>query len=110
MSTTADVYSYGILLIEMFTKKKPSHELFLGELTITRWVRESYPHDVMQIIDAKLLNTEKECFRSNHEECLRLIMELAIQCSADSPKERPNMTEVLVRLKKINCKLQYCEY
>ncbi|KAK4485312.1 hypothetical protein RD792_007947 [Penstemon davidsonii] len=40
VSTFVDVYSYGILLMETFTKKRPTDELFLGELTMKRWVSE----------------------------------------------------------------------
>ncbi|KAL3839056.1 hypothetical protein ACJIZ3_023647 [Penstemon smallii] len=97
VSTFVDVYSYGILLMETFTKKRPTDELFLGELTMKGWVSESFPNIIIQIVDAELLNAY-----ANIEECLVSIMELAIECTADLPDERPNMKDVHVRLKKIN--------
>ncbi|KAL3848767.1 hypothetical protein ACJIZ3_010649 [Penstemon smallii] len=100
LSTFIDVYSYGILLMETFTKKRPTDELFLGELTMKRWVFESLPNSIKQIVDTELLNAD-----ANIEECLVSIMELAIECTADLSDERPNMKDVHVRLKKITIKV-----
>ncbi|KAL3849196.1 hypothetical protein ACJIZ3_011078 [Penstemon smallii] len=106
VSTFVDVYSYGILLMETFLKKRPTDELFLGELTMKRWVSESFPNSIKQIVDTELLNVDEEnSVKANIEECLVSIMELAIECAGDLPDERPNMKDVHVRLKKINIKL-----
>ncbi|KAK4487005.1 hypothetical protein RD792_006320 [Penstemon davidsonii] len=106
VSTFVDVYSYGILLMETFTKKRPTDELFLGELTMKRWVSESFPNSIMQIVDSELLNADEEySVKANIEECLTSIMELAIECTSDLPNERPNMKDVHVRLMKINNKV-----
>ncbi|XP_042037000.1 probable LRR receptor-like serine/threonine-protein kinase At3g47570 isoform X2 [Salvia splendens] len=37
VSTMGDVYSYGILLLEMFTSKKLTDEMFNGEMRIKEW-------------------------------------------------------------------------
>ncbi|KAL3848768.1 hypothetical protein ACJIZ3_010650 [Penstemon smallii] len=106
VSTFVDVYSFGILLMETFIKKRPTDEIFLGELTMKRWVSESFPNTIMQIVDTELLNADKEySVKSNIEECLASIMELAIECTTDLPDERPNMKDVHVKLKNINIKV-----
>ncbi|KAH9778840.1 hypothetical protein KPL71_007487 [Citrus sinensis] len=35
--------SYGVLLMETFTRKKPTDEMFTGEMSLRRWVKESLP-------------------------------------------------------------------
>ncbi|CAI9757248.1 unnamed protein product [Fraxinus pennsylvanica] len=104
ISAMADVYSYGIMLMETFIKKKPTDDIFIEELTMRKWVFEFYPDSVMQIIDVDLVDgvdaniKAKEC-------CLRSIMGLALECTTDMAEERLDMKNVLLRLKKI--KIEY---
>nr|XP_004236659.2 probable receptor-like protein kinase At5g18500 [Solanum lycopersicum] len=34
VSTSCDVYSFGIVIMEMFTRRRPSDEIFTGEMNI----------------------------------------------------------------------------
>ncbi|CAA3016541.1 Hypothetical predicted protein, partial [Olea europaea subsp. europaea] len=55
ISTIADAYSYGIMLMESFTKKKPTYDIFFGELSLGRWVFEAFSGTIMQIMDMDLV-------------------------------------------------------
>ncbi|CAA3015450.1 LRR receptor-like serine/threonine-protein kinase GSO2 isoform X2 [Olea europaea var. sylvestris] len=99
ISTTTDVYSYGIVLIETFTKKKPTSDIFDGEFTMRRWVFESFPNAIMQIVDTDLVNIVEENVRAK-ESFFKSIMGLALECTVELPQERPSMKDVPTRLKK----------
>ncbi|CAA2933276.1 probable LRR receptor-like serine threonine-kinase At3g47570 [Olea europaea subsp. europaea] len=100
VSTMADVYSYGIMLMETFTKRKPTDDMFVGEFTIRKWVLESFPDKIAQIVDVDLVNADEDSIQAK-ESYFTLIMELALECTTDLPKERLNTKDVLTRLKKI---------
>lgn len=95
VSRKVDVFSYGIMLMETFTRKNPRDEMFVGGLSLRQWVLSSYPHRVMQIVDSSMLVMD------SMTNCLSSIMELALHCTRDLPEERLIMTEVSVKLKKI---------
>nr|XP_016457448.1 PREDICTED: probable LRR receptor-like serine/threonine-protein kinase At3g47570 [Nicotiana tabacum] len=81
VSTMGDVYSYGILLMETFTRKKPVDDQFVGELNLKRWIAESYPHRVMGIVDANLFSRDDQHLIAI-ETCMRSVLELALECSS----------------------------
>ena len=104
VSTRCDVYSYGIMLMETFTRIKPSDEKFCGDLSLKHWVNDSLPDSIIQVIDANLVRSE-DADLNVKVQCVSSIMELALKCSAEPPKERISMREVIAALQKI--KLQF---
>ncbi|KAK4487020.1 hypothetical protein RD792_006335 [Penstemon davidsonii] len=98
VSTSVDVYIYGILLMETFTRKKPTDEMFMGQLTLRSWVFGSLPNGIAKIIDVDLLNMDRENIRAKHEMHLTLIIELALECTTDLPEERLHMKDVLTSM------------
>ncbi|XP_031130046.1 probable LRR receptor-like serine/threonine-protein kinase At3g47570 [Ipomoea triloba] len=98
VSTMGDVYSYGILLMEVFTRKKPTDEIFQGDFTMRRWVSDSLPDEIMQIVDSNLV-TREEGVGQEIEECFLMVMGLAMECTSDVAEERIKMEDVIVRLR-----------
>ncbi|CDP08220.1 unnamed protein product [Coffea canephora] len=62
ISAKCDVYSYGIMLMEVFSRRKPNDEMFAENLNLKSWTNNSLPNSILQVIDAKLLKREDENF------------------------------------------------
>ncbi|XP_065623845.1 probable LRR receptor-like serine/threonine-protein kinase At3g47570 [Quercus suber] len=103
ISTRGDVYSYGILLMETFTRKNPTDEMFSGEMSLKGWVKQSLPLSVIEVIDASLLKRGEENFNAKLD-CMLSVMQLAMDCSIEAPEERSNMRDVVTTLKNIKLK------
>nr|XP_027099247.1 receptor kinase-like protein Xa21 [Coffea arabica] len=106
VSTSCDVYSFGITLMETFTKRRPKDEMFTEELSLRRWIEESVPDFGIKVMDADLLHLEDELVKSKLA-CISSILQLGLYCTTYSPEERMNMKDVLRALQKI--KLQFFE-
>ncbi|XP_031129368.1 probable LRR receptor-like serine/threonine-protein kinase At3g47570 isoform X3 [Ipomoea triloba] len=107
VSTKCDIYSYGILLMETFTRTKPNSDMFSENVSLRSWVEDSLPDKVINICDIKLLTPNDKHFNEKVN-CLSSIMELALKCSVDSPAERIGIREILATLHKI--KYQFITY
>ncbi|KAG6639437.1 hypothetical protein CIPAW_10G100300 [Carya illinoinensis] len=102
VSTRGDVYSYGILLMETFTRKKPTDDMFTGEMSLKSLVQESLALSILEVVDANLLINENDY--AAMEKCLLSTMGLALHCCADLPKQRIGIENVLATLNKIKLK------
>ncbi|MCD9561011.1 hypothetical protein HAX54_019945 [Datura stramonium] len=77
VSRRCDVYSYGIMLMETFTRKKPYDKMFQENLSMRSWVCSSLYATPEDIIDAALLEPEEIDFKKNLR-CASSMMELAL--------------------------------
>ncbi|TYG82059.1 hypothetical protein ES288_D01G056500v1 [Gossypium darwinii] len=104
VSTKGDVYSFGILLMEIITRKKPTDEMFEGERSLKSWVIESISSSLNQVVDPKLLSTiGREHLKVKN--CALSILQLSLECCVELPNERLHMKEIVTKLKKIKVKL-----
>ncbi|ESW15337.1 hypothetical protein PHAVU_007G064500 [Phaseolus vulgaris] len=94
VSESCDVYSFGILLLEIVSSKKPIEKLPGGvKRDIVQWVTPHFQKgNITHIADSKLKG------RFDLEQLKRVIM-IAIRCTDNSPEKRPSMVEVVEWLK-----------
>ncbi|KAB1220950.1 LRR receptor-like serine/threonine-protein kinase GSO1 [Morella rubra] len=103
VSSKGDMYSFGILLMETFTRRRPTDDMFIGEMSLKDWVDGSLPHAIIDIMDPNLLRNERE--DDAVKECISSLMGLAMGCCAESPEQRTNIVKVSATLNKIKLKL-----
>ncbi|KAK9056074.1 hypothetical protein SSX86_027161 [Deinandra increscens subsp. villosa] len=97
VSPGSDVYSFGILMLETFTRKKPTDEMFCGEVSLRSWVLEATHRSVFEVVDEDLINEHLYAKQAS----LASIFNLAMDCTSDSSSLRTNMKETVVMLRKI---------
>ncbi|KAJ7960214.1 Receptor kinase [Quillaja saponaria] len=111
-STRGDVYSFGILLLEMFTGKRPTDDMFKDGLNLHMYAKLALQQNYMRNTDPNLLQTEVEHVKvddieielnlnqisADVQKCLFSVFKIGIACSMESPKERINMGDVTRQL------------
>ncbi|GKV22634.1 hypothetical protein SLEP1_g32488 [Rubroshorea leprosula] len=108
VTVQGDVYSYGILVLEMMTGKRPTDSLFEGGLNLHNYAKTALPDQVMEIADPKLLH-EAQAATINSQirvqarynslrDCLISMIRIGVACSVESPQDRMTTSAVLTEL------------
>ncbi|KAF8042180.1 hypothetical protein BT93_A0715 [Corymbia citriodora subsp. variegata] len=117
VSREGDVYSYGILLLEMFTGLSPTDNRFGDNLTLHSFVAAALPNQVLEVTD-RILFLERESHfdhdspqqwlsESNviFQEFLVMIYNIGVACSNEVRGKRMSISSVANQLQKIREKL-----
>ena len=122
VSTLGDIYSYGILLLEMFTGKRPIDEMFKDGLSIHKFILMALPEHVMDIVDPLMffevdeedvddeINEEdiKEIIKeyphvnisSTIKDCVISLFQIGLSCSTTLPDNRMPTNVVVNKMQK----------
>ncbi|URE42907.1 LRR receptor-like serine threonine-protein kinase [Musa troglodytarum] len=108
VSIEGDIYSFGILLLETFTGRRPTDEIFKEGYGLHKYVEMAFPEGVMEIIDPHLHFRRENGEDTEPSNCstdaiqlqkyLVFIIGLAISCSTDLPRERMKTNDVIKQL------------
>ncbi|XP_051119639.1 probable inactive receptor kinase At1g48480 [Andrographis paniculata] len=97
VSQKADVYSFGVLILELLTGKAPAHALLNEEgVDLPRWVQSVVREEwTSEVFDLELLRYQ------NVEDEMVQLLQLGIDCTAQYPDQRPSISEVANRIEEL---------
>jgi len=109
VSTYGDVYSFGILMLEMLTGRRPTDEMFEDGQNLRNLVEISFPDNFLQILDLRLIPIDEATtlegnnliLNANMEKCLVSLFRIGLACSMNSPKERMDVVDITRELSQI---------
>lgn len=93
-----DVYSYGVLLLELFTGKRPTDELFRDGIDISKYSERHFHGRLMEIVDRTLLLHESNEHNLAFQDCLSCVIGIGLSCTSEQPQKRKKMSSVCMEL------------
>ncbi|RDX98939.1 putative LRR receptor-like serine/threonine-protein kinase, partial [Mucuna pruriens] len=109
VSPKGDIYSYGILLLEMLTGMRPTDNMFGEGLSLHKFCEMAIPERITEIVDSRLIvpitKERTRVMETNIRECLVSFARIGVSCSAEFPVQRMAIKDVIVELQAIIQKL-----
>ncbi|PIN02100.1 Serine/threonine protein kinase [Handroanthus impetiginosus] len=101
-SPKGDVYSFGVLLLEIITGKRPTDVLFQEGSSMHEWVKSQYPNKLEPLIEAAILRCGRRgasCGLAPDErkvagDVILEFIELGLICTQYNPAARPTMLDM----------------
>ncbi|KAK3015920.1 hypothetical protein RJ639_007687 [Escallonia herrerae] len=90
----SDIYSFGVVLLELLTGKMPLDPSFGESIDIVEWVRRKISSKASE----QALDTEIAGQCQHVQEEMLLVLRIALLCTAKLPKDRLSMRDIITML------------
>ncbi|MCO5596055.1 hypothetical protein L7F22_050112 [Adiantum nelumboides] len=89
----SDIYSFGVVLLELVTGRRPIEPEYAECVDIARWVRKQMlsKEGMLEVVDGRM----GLGITSKQMQEVFLLLSVALRCLADTPDHRPTMREVV---------------
>jgi serine/threonine protein kinase len=98
ISTRGDVYSFGVLLLEMLTAKRPTDKLFVNGLSLHNYVNSAFPDKINEILDPQMPREDGDVGNLCMQKYIIPLVQIGLTCSMESPKDRPGMRDICAKM------------
>ena len=90
------MYSYGILVLEMVTGKRPTDDMFRDGRSLRIFVEAAFPDRVVEIVDPAIRSAMEGNDRAAN--CVVSMVEVGLLCSKGTPQARLDAESVTTKL------------
>ncbi|WVZ54722.1 hypothetical protein U9M48_005480 [Paspalum notatum var. saurae] len=97
--TEGDIFSYGVVLLEILTGRRPTDNSFHDARSLPSFVQMAYPDKLLEIMDPATPRNGEE--RDMIDLYIAPISRLGLACCRDSPRQRMKMGDVVKELSDI---------
>jgi serine/threonine protein kinase len=88
ISTRCDVYSFGVLLLEMLTGKRPTDIMFTDGMSLHKLVSSAYPNGLHEVLDPYMFQEGDLVLATVTLQCYLVpLIEVALLCSMEPTAE-----------------------
>lgn len=105
MSTHGDIYSYGILVLETITGRRPTDSAFRQGLSLREYVDLALQDRIVDAVDTPLsldlLNELRTVGGSAYKrkiDCVVSLLRLGMSCTQESPSSRMSTGDIIKEL------------